>query len=94
MKYQKMVKTAKALNKAFKILQRLMVICGVVEVLIVGIFTVTAFVNPDFPIGTGPNTVSIGSLTFTLGEGAIPDNRTVLTYAWIIAVAAAAFVLM
>lgn len=94
MKYQKMVKTAKALDKAFAILQRLIITCAAVVVLIVGAFTVATVVNPDFAIGTKPNAVDIGPVTFTLGEVAMPDNNTVLTYAWIMAVAAVAYIVI
>lgn len=94
MKTEKMVKTAKALDKVFKILQRVIIIFAAVSVIILGIFTVMNAVNHNAVIGTDFNIVNIGPLTFELAEEAAPDNNAILIYTWIMAAIAVAFIVI
>lgn len=88
MNTEKMVKTAKVLDKVFMVIQRIAVICSVVCVIVLGTATVLNAANPDIVIGRGFNAVDIGRLTFELAEDAAPGNNGILIYAWVAAVAA------
>ncbi len=92
MKTGKMVNTAKALDKVFRILQRVIIICAAVSVIVLGIFTLMNAVNHNAVIGTDFNVVNIGPLTFELAEEIVPGNNAILIYAWIMAAAAIAFI--
>ncbi len=92
MKMEKMVRTAKTLDKVFKILQWVGMICAAVTALVLGIVTVMNAIDPDSFIGTAFHAVDIGPLTFQLAEEAAPDSSTILRYIWILAAAAIAFV--
>lgn len=94
MNFEKMVKIAKALNRVFKILQRVIIICAAVVVFILGVFTVINYINPDYVIGTEFKSVDIGPLTFTLTDAATLNSNTILTYAWIIAAAAVVYIVI
>lgn len=91
MEKEKMVKTAKALDTLFKILQRIIIICAAVGVVILGVITVMEGVDSSTVIGTDLNIVDIGGLTFGLTEAVAPDS-TILVYAWIMMAAAVVFV--
>lgn len=92
MKKEKMMKTARTLDKVFKILQRAAVICAAVSVAVLGVLTVMNAINPNSVIGTNSNLVDIGPLTFELTEEAAPDNNGILIYAWIMVAAAIAII--
>lgn len=92
MKQEKMIKIAKTLDTIFKILARIIMICAIVCVIILGIFTVIHFAEPDSVIGTDRNLVDIGPFTFELAEEVAPDNNAVLVYAWIMVAAVIAFI--
>ena len=77
MKFEKMVKIAKALNRVFKILQKVIIVCAAVVVFILGVFTVINHINPNYVIGTELKSLDIGPLTFTLTEAATLDNNTI-----------------
>lgn len=92
MEREKMVKMAKVLDKLFRILQRIIIICAAVSVIVLGIFTVINAIDHNAVIGTDLNFVDIGPLTFELSEEAAPDNNAILVYAWIMAAAAIAII--
>ncbi len=96
MKDEKMIKTAKALDKVFKILQRIFLICAVAGVVVIGMFTVIRAVAPDSVVGMAFDlafySVDIGSLTFDLAKEAVPDSGAILFCAWIMLAAAVAFI--
>ena len=96
MKTQKMVKTAKVLEKVCKILQRVAVVCIVVAVVFLGVFTVMNAINPNtvFGIGADFNIVGIGPFTFELSEEIAPNNNAILIYAWSMAVPTVVFVVL
>lgn len=82
MEKEKLVKTAKALDTVFKVLEKIILICAVACVVVVGIITVINVVDPNTAIGTDFS-VDIGPLTFELTEEAVPDNNAVLINTWI-----------
>ncbi len=90
MKTQKMVKTAKALDKVFKILQRVVILCAIAAVIILSIFTAANVAAPDFIAGADSVNVSVGPLTLRLAEGAMPG--TILGYTWILVVGAIVYI--
>ncbi len=92
MKKEKMVKTAKALDTVFKILERIIMICAAVCVAVLSIFTVVNFINPNSVTRTYFNLVYIEPLALGLSEEAAHDNNAILLYAWIMAAAAIAII--
>ena len=83
MNEMKMIKTAKGLDTFFKVLQRIIAVCMIVMVVVVGVLTVVNAINPDAVIGEDFHMVDIGPITVELAEELAPDNGAVLTYAWI-----------
>lgn len=92
MEREKMIKTAKALDKLFRILQRIIIICAAVSVVVIGIFTVINAIGLNSAIGTDFHSVDIGPLTLELAEEVAPDNNAILIYAWTMAAAAIAII--
>ena len=92
MEREKMIKTAKALDKLFRILQRIIIICAAVSVVVIGIFTVINAIGLNSTIGTDFHSVDIGPLTLELAEEVAPDNNAILIYAWTMAAAAIAII--
>lgn len=92
MKTQKMVRTAKSLDKVFKILQWVVVLCATAAVLVLGIITVVNAVNPDYIAGADSLVVSVGSLTFKLAEGV--TINTILEYVWIMVAGAIVYIVV
>lgn len=92
MEKEKMVKTAKALDTFFKILKRIVMICAVVCVTALGIFTVTDLIAPDSVTGKYFDFVYIDPHTFAFSEKAAHDNKVVLIYTWIMVTAAVAII--
>lgn len=93
MKNEKMIKTAKALERVFRILQCSIVICVAAGVFILGIFTVMYATNHDTIMGAAFRSVDIGALTFELTEDAAPSSRAILLCTWFSMTATIAFVL-
>ncbi len=85
MQKEEMVRTAKTLGTVFKILQRILILCAVVCVVLLGIFAVIHAIHPNAVTGTALNAVDLGPLTLELTEEVAPDSNAVLVYAWIMA---------
>lgn len=92
MEKEKMVQTAKALDTFFKILKRIIMICAVVCVIVLGIFTVINFIAPDSVTGKYFDFVYIGPRTFAFSEKVAQDNKVVLCYTWIMVTASIAII--
>lgn len=90
MEKEKMVRTAKTLDKVCKVLIRIIIICAAVGVIILGILTVMNAVGCNTAIGTNFNQVDIGPLTLELTEEA--DNNAILLHAWIMVATAIAVI--
>ncbi len=87
MQKEKMVRTAKTLGTVFKVLQRILMICAVVCIVLLGIFTIINTIHPNSMTGTALNAVDLGPLTLELTEEVAPDSHAILVYAWIMAAA-------
>ena len=83
MKTQKMIKTAKVLEKVFRILQWVVIVCAVVVLLVLCIFKS----NLIQKVYSG--SVDIGNLTFTLKDGEMP--KSIVSYAWVMVIGAIAY---
>lgn len=90
MNREKMMTTAKKLDTFFRVVQRIVTISMLVVICVIAVLTVVNLINPNAVIGTGFNMVDIGPISFELAQQYSPDNRTVLTYAWIYTVLGAA----
>ena len=83
MNEMKMIKTAKALDAFFKVIQRIVAAAMIVMVVAVGVLTVVNAILPDAVIGEDFHMVDIGPVTVELVEELAPDNNTILAYVWI-----------
>ena len=90
MNREKMIRLAVKLDAAFKVLQHIATIAMLVVVIVMAVLTVVNLIDPDAVIGTNFNMVEVGPITFELAQQHSPNNRTVLTYAWIYTVLGAA----
>lgn len=93
MKNEKMIKTAKALERVFRILQCVSLIGVAAGVFVLGIFTVMYATNHDAIMGAAFRSVDIGALTLELAKEAAPDSRAILLCTWLSMISAVAFVL-
>lgn len=93
MKNEKMIKTSKALERVFRILQCSIVICVAAGVFVLGIFTVMYATNRDAIMGAAFRSIDIGTLTLELTEEAAPSSRVTLLGTWLSMISAIAFVL-
>lgn len=92
MNTSKIIKTAKVLDTVFRILQKVIAVCALVAVALLGVFTILNAVRPNTIIGSDFNIVDIGPLTIELAKEYTPDNTAILIYAWVMAAAAVAVV--
>jgi len=83
MNHERMIEAAKRLDTFFKVMQRVAVISMVVVICVMALLTVVSIVDPDAVIGEDFEKVDLGPVTIELAEEYAPDNRAVLTYAWI-----------
>lgn len=80
----KLIKMAKKLDLFFKVLQRIIKICMIVVVCVLGALTIANMINPGAIIANGSYSIDIGPITVKLMESYSPkDNNTLLMYAWI-----------
>ncbi len=83
MRTEKMVRTARTLEKVFRILQIPVFLAVIASVVILGGFTALAILNPERAIEIGTDTsIEIGTLTFELAKSAVPEIKDVLFYGW------------
>ncbi len=82
MKSEKMIKTAKALDKVFRVLRIIIAVCAVSFVVIFGVFTVIYVVNPDAAGFSTDTSVVLGALTLDFAEGVVPSNADILIHGW------------
>ncbi len=94
MKSEKMIKTAKALDKVFRILRIVIAVCAISFVVIFGVFTMIYLVNPDAAGFSTDTSVVIGALTLKFAEGVAPSNADILIYGWIEIVPIGVFVFL
>ncbi len=92
MNKSKIIKTAKALDKLFRISRRIIFILAIVTVALLCILTIMNMVNPNSVIGSDFNIVHIGPLMLELAEEYAPNNNAILIYCWIVAAEAAAII--
>lgn len=83
---EKMITVSKKLDVFFGVIQKLIVIGLSVAFIVTAILTVVNIVDPDAVIGEGFNTVDVGNITVELDESLAPDNKTILSYVWMILV--------
>ena len=76
----KLVKTARVIDKILNVVQKITVVATIVSSIMFAIFAVVGFVMPDALIGTEFNVFDIGILTFEVAEGITPNNNAMLTY--------------
>lgn len=82
MNMEQLMKSAKRLDTVFKVLQKVVVVCVIVIICVLGATAIVNAVNPDTIIGTELNVLEIGPLAVELNEEYTPDNGEILGYAW------------
>lgn len=83
MEQKKMASTARTLDKVIKVVRKIIFVCMIVVVAVVGVLTIAIAINPNTVIGEGFENIDVGPLTFEVSARHVPDNRTVLIYTWI-----------
>lgn len=83
---EKMITVSKKLDVFFGVIQKLIVIGLSVAFIVTAVLTVVNIVDPDAVIGEGFNTVDVGNITVELDESLAHDNKTILSYVWMILV--------
>lgn len=91
METEKMIKTARGLDKLCRVLQVIAMVGAAVCIIILGVFTLLHATGHGI-MQKGFDLVDIGPLTFKLTQAAALDNTAVLGYAWLMAAAAVAAV--
>ena len=74
---------SKVLSKIAEIVEPIIAIATLVAIIILAVLTVVNAVNPNAVIGSDFNFIDVGPITIEIGEEYIPDNGTILVYAWI-----------
>lgn len=85
MNLDKLASTAKKLNTFFKILQKVIEVSVIVVLCVLAVLTIATIVDPNTVISSGLTSLELGLLSITLTETPMPDNGTLLCYAWICA---------
>ena len=85
MNLDKLTSTARKLNTFFKILQKVIEVSIIVVLCVLAVLTIATIVDPNTVISSGLTSLELGLLSITLTETHMPDNGTLLCYAWICA---------
>ena len=83
MMLDKLSSTARKLGTFFRILQRILIGVMIAIVVVMAVLSIVNAVKPDAVIGTALNELDIGALTLVLETEQIPDNGSILAYAWV-----------
>ena len=86
MNLDKLSSTAKKLDTFFKILQKVIEVSVIVVLCVLAVLTIATIVDPTAVISSGLTSLELGLLSITLTDTHMPDNGTLLCYAWICAV--------
>lgn len=71
------------MNTVLRILRKIELIAMIVLVVAVAVITVVHFINPDATIATNVNVLSMVSMSLELAPDAVPTNREILVFTWI-----------
>jgi len=86
MEMNKLMSTAKKLDKFFQILRKFVVVAVFVMFSVLAVLTVANWIKPGIEIGRGLNVLDVGPLSIALPAEKTPDNATILGYTWVYAV--------
>jgi len=83
MAIEKLSSMAKRLGVLFRVMQRILIGVMIAMVLVLAVLSIVNALRPGIVIGTALNELDIGAVTLILEPLQVPDNGSILAYAWV-----------
>jgi len=83
MAIEKLSSMAKRFGVLFRVMQRILIGVMIAMVLVLAVLSIVNALRPGIVIGTALNELDIGAVTLILEPLQVPDNGSILAYAWV-----------